>query len=233
MATATAARSTSGARHTATVALAVAAIVSISAALALTVLAATSCSGGYACPPVAAPPGSFSSEIASGTASSTADTTIAGTAGGSSYTLLVPRGVLPNGTTVDILGGNPSTLGSYLPAGQGYIDSAAVGWQAPDGSAPAATSALVLTVTNAQVSSADSLYLTTSKGLTSGTGMTASAHQWSASFTNDPGFVVAGAGVTTPTTGGGHLNSSFLVAGILVLMGIALLVARRRLSVDA
>lgn len=229
MAAATVVRSTHRIRRHAAAALALGAIASITAALALTVLAATSCSGGYVCPPVAAPAGAFPTELGSGNASSSADTTITATSGGSAYALLIPKASLPNGTTVDILGGNPSVIGNFLPAGQGYLDSAAVGWQAPDGSTPRASSALVLTVTNTQVGSGDSLYLTTSSGLTAGNGMSASSHQWSASFTTDPGFVVAGPGVTTPTTGGFQLNGTLLIAGILVLMGIALLLARRQL----
>lgn len=211
------------------VAMGIAGAVSITAALALTVLAASTCSGSYQCPPVSAPPGAFPTAIVSGTASSTSDTTISGSAAGSTYMLLVPKGALPNGTTVDILQGNPSVLASFLPSGQGYVDSAAVGWQAPDGSTPVAGSALVLTVTNQQVTSGDSMYQTVTSGLQPASGASASPHQWSASFTTDPGFVVAGRGVTTPTAGA-PLSGTLPLAAVLLAIGITLLAARRRLT---
>lgn len=216
-------------RSSVAAALGLAAAASITAAAGLTVLAATSCSGGYQCPSVAAPPGAFPTELASGTASSSADTTITASAGGSTYSLLVPKGALPPGTTVDILQGNPAVLAKYLPAGQGYVDAAAVGWQAPDGSTPTATYALSLSASNSQVSSADSLYQTTASGLTPAGGVSAMSGRWTASFTSDPGFVVAAPGVSTPTTGT-RSNDMLLVAGLLLVIGITLLAARRHLS---
>src|SRR5207244_1376487 len=79
---------------------------------------------------------------------------------------------------------------NLLPADQTYLDSFAVSWAAPDGSAPNASSALSLTVNDPRIGSQALLYQTTATGIQPIAGSHA-AGKATFSFTADPGFVVA------------------------------------------
>jgi hypothetical protein len=107
-----------------------------------------------------------------------------------SASLVVPPGVLPDGTIVTIYAGNATVLANLLPANQIYLDSFAVSWAAPDGSSPKTSSALSLTVTDPRIGPQALLYQTTATGIQPVTGGLA-AGRATFGFTADPGFLVA------------------------------------------
>src|SRR5260370_23913302 len=104
--------------------------------------------------------------------------------------LVVPPGVLPEGTIVTIYAGNASVLANLLPADQTYLASFAVSWAAPDGSAPKASSALSLTISDPRIGPQALPYQTTATGIQPSSASLA-AGKATFSFTADPGFVVA------------------------------------------
>src|SRR5207244_3505542 len=83
--------------------------------------------------------------------------------------------------------GNASVLANLLPADQTYLASFAVSWAAPDGSAPKASSALSLTVSDPRIGPQALLYQTTATGIQPISG-TLAAGRATFSFTADPGF---------------------------------------------
>src|SRR5260370_6583763 len=104
--------------------------------------------------------------------------------------LVVPPGVLPEGTIVTIYAGNASVLANLLPADQPYLASFAVSWAAPEGSAPKASSALSLTISAPRIGPQALPYQTTATGIQPSSASLA-AGKATFSFTADPGFVVA------------------------------------------
>jgi hypothetical protein len=107
-----------------------------------------------------------------------------------SASLVVPPGVLPEETIVTIYAGNALVLANLLPTDQIYLASFAVSWAAPGGSAPNASSALALTISDPRIGSQTLLYQTTATGLQPIAGGH-TAGKATFSFTADPGFVVA------------------------------------------
>jgi len=72
-------------------------------------------------------------------ASPTVPVTISQISGGASAAVTVPAGALPSGTTVSVYPViDAAPLVAEVPAGQSYVVSLVVAWQAPDGTSPVA-----------------------------------------------------------------------------------------------
>ncbi|TMK38192.1 MAG: YncE family protein, partial [Actinobacteria bacterium] len=152
--------------------------------------AAVAISAGAAGPPPGAPANAYTVVAASGVYHSASGLTIGTGQSSPNASLAVPPGVLPEGTIVTIYAGNASVLANLLPADQTYLASFAVSWAAPDGSAPKASAALSLTVSDPRIGPQALLYQTTATGIQPISG-TLAAGRATFSFTADPGFVVA------------------------------------------
>jgi hypothetical protein len=77
----------------------------------------------------------------------------------------VPAGALPVGTTLGIsLVTNPAALDAKLPPGQSYLVSFAVSWVAPNGTVPAATTPITMTITDPSIKAGDTIYILTASG---------------------------------------------------------------------
>ena len=126
----------------------------------------------------------------SDTVSSTSSTVIAQSSAGETATVTVPAAVLPSGTTVSVYPvTNPAPLTADVPAGQSYVTSVAVSWQALDGSSPTATAPITLTITDHSIVAGDTIYEVTSTGLTA-VGTAAVNGSVTITFSNDPVFLV-------------------------------------------
>src|SRR3989440_300106 len=152
--------------------------------------AAVAISAGAAGPPAGAPAKAYTVVAASGDYHSASGLTMGTGQSSPNASLVVPPGVLPEGTIVTIYAGNASVLANLLPTDQTYLASFAVSWAAPDGSAPKASSALTLTVSDPRIGPQALLYQTTATGIQPISG-TLAAGRATFSFTADPGFVVA------------------------------------------
>ena len=130
----------------------------------------------------------------SGSASSTTITSVTSDLGdsssGVSASVSVPAGALPDGTTVSVYPiTNTAPLVAQVPPGNSYVLSFAVSWQAPDGTSPAATAAITLTITDPSIKAGNSIYELTSTGLTL-VGTATVDGSVTITFTNDPTFLV-------------------------------------------
>src|SRR5205085_1635564 len=163
-------------------------------------------SAGAAGPPPGAPANAYTVVAASGVYRSASGLTMGTGQSSSSASLVVPPGALPEGTIVTIYAGNATVLANLLPADQTYLASFAVSWAAPDGSAPNASSALSLTVSDPRIGPQALLYQTTATGIQPIAGSHAGGKA-TFSFTADPGFVVA-APVGSPGSAGYWLTAS-------------------------
>ncbi len=154
-------------------------------------------------PTVAPPPtGISSSDLGtpvSGVAANSVTTTVAlklstGTgAPTATSSIVIPAGALPAGTVVSAYPiTNTAPLVAQVPAGQSYVVSLAVTWEALDGSSPTATAPITLTITDAGIVAGDTVYEVTSSGLIV-VGTASANGVVSITFTNDPTFVVAAA----------------------------------------
>jgi hypothetical protein len=102
----------------------------------------------------------------------------------------VPAGALPAGTSVSTYPiTDTSSLQKQVPAGNSYVASIAVSWQAPDGSVPAATAPITLTITDSNIKTGDVIYIVTLAGLTK-VGTATMDGSVTVTFTNDPVFLV-------------------------------------------
>jgi hypothetical protein len=143
-------------------------------------------------PPPAEVPISDLGTPASSNASSTVPVTDTVTSGTSSSVVTVPAGALPTGTVVTTYPiTNTVSLQAQIPPGNSYVASIAVSWQAPDGSSPATTSGLVitLTITDPNIRAGDVIYEVTSAGLTN-VGTATVDGSVTISFTTDPVFMI-------------------------------------------
>jgi hypothetical protein len=141
-------------------------------------------------PPSGVPTASFGTPVST-TTSSTASTTLTLASGGSSDSVVIPAGALPNGTTVSEYPiSNPSSL--TPPAGQSYVIAFAVSWQTSDGTSPASTSPITMTINDPAIAVGDSVYLVSSSGLTLVATATV-AGTVTFTFTSDPIFLVTAA----------------------------------------
>jgi hypothetical protein len=104
---------------------------------------------------------------------------------------VVPAGALPAGTVVSVYPVVDKTaLAAKVMAGQSYVASFAVTWQAPNGTTPAATSPITMTITDPSITAGETIYLLTSGGLVAAGSATANGTA-TITFTSDPVFVVA------------------------------------------
>lgn len=190
----------------------------VAAATVITLQAVPAGAVGYAgTAPVSAPAGSFPSTASSGTVTGTAPLTLSS----STMSLTVPGGALPPGTQVTVLNGDPAQLQSLLPSGESFVVGYAIGWVAPDGSTPNATSPLTFTITDQRITGTENAFESTATGLTP-TGASLSAGHAGFTFSTDPGFVLANA-VSTPigpgNTGGGAAADTG-TGGVLLPAGL-------------
>ena len=110
----------------------------------------------------------------------------------------VPAAALPSGTTVSVYPvTNPAPLTADVPAGQSYVTSVAVSWQAPNGTSPAATAPITVTITDPSIVAGDTIYEVTSTGLKA-VGTATVNGSVTITFSNDPVFLVT----TSPTVAG-------------------------------
>ncbi len=141
-------------------------------------------------PPPGVPPETFGMPT-SATATSDVPTTLTASVDVAIATVSVPAGALPSGTTVSLYPVvNAAPLTSKVPRGQSYLISFAVSWQAPDGSCPAASAPITMTITDPGIHVGDAIYEVTSSGLKA-VGTAKANGIATITFTNDPTFVVA------------------------------------------
>ncbi len=132
------------------------------------------------------------------TASSTTSTVITQSSAGTTSVVTVPAAALPSGTTVSVYPvTNPAPLTADVPAGQSYVTSVAVSWQAPNGTSPAATAPITVTITDPSIVAGDTIYEVTSTGLKA-VGTATVNGSVTITFSNDPVFLVT----TSPTVAG-------------------------------
>jgi hypothetical protein len=118
--------------------------------------------------------------------------TLSTTFGGADASALVPAGALAAGTTVYLVPVvNADAFTSYLPKSQSYIAGFDVSWQGPDGSSPAASVPVTLTITDSSMEAGDTVYEMT--GTAPGAiGTTTVPGGVTVPFEGDPIFFVAG-----------------------------------------
>ena len=133
----------------------------------------------------------------SGTASSTAVTTVTESSSGVSVTVTVPAGALPAGTTVSVYPiTDTSTLTADVPAGKSYVLSFAVSWKTSSDTSPVASTPITTTITDPSIKAGDTIYELTSIGLVA-VGTAAVDGSATVTFSSDPVFVVAEAALTS------------------------------------
>ena len=97
----------------------------------------------------------------------------------------------PSGTTFAVAPVvDRARLVKAVPAGQSYIASFAVFWLVPNGTSPAASAPLTMTIVDPSIRAGDSIFLLTPHGLEAVGGATP-AGVVTVKFTTDPAFVVA------------------------------------------
>jgi hypothetical protein len=159
--------------------------------------------------------------------STTDATTATLISGAATATITVPPGSLPASTVVSVYPiTDTSTLNSQVPPGQSYVMSLAVSWQAPDGSSPAATTPITMTITDPNIVAGDTIYELTSKGLVA-VGTATTNGSVTVTFTSDPVFIVAQKGshvvssrpatITTQFTGRSAALSSKIKSALTAL----------------
>jgi hypothetical protein len=108
---------------------------------------------------------------------------------------------LPAGTTVSLYPVVASSaVTSLVPAGQSYLASFAVFWQAPDGTSPAATTAISLTITDPNIKAGDTIYQVTSAGTLKAVGTASANGSVVITFTSYPTFILTSGSATATTT---------------------------------
>ena len=104
------------------------------------------------------PPGTYTTPVVAsvGAGGTHLDTT----AGGATATVSVPAGALPEGTEVALAPvADPAALIKRVPVGQSYVVSFSVSWTAPDGTSPAASAPITLTVVDRPIRAGDHIYV--------------------------------------------------------------------------
>jgi hypothetical protein len=120
--------------------------------------------------------------------------TVTSTTGSTSDAVVVPTGALPTGTVVSVYPITTTTaLLALIPSGQSYVTSIAVSWESA-GSAPAATSPISLTISDASIAVGDTIYLLNATGTLTSVGTATASGMVTVTFSGDPVFVV-----TSPT----------------------------------
>ena len=143
-------------------------------------------------PPSGIPTAALGTPV-SASVSSGSTTTLTSTQATVSATISVPPGALPAGTIVTAYPVvNSAALTSDLPTDQPYVASFVVSWQAPDGTTPAASAAITMTITDPSIVTGDVVYELSSSALTP-VGTATQKGSVTITFTSDPAFIVAGA----------------------------------------
>jgi hypothetical protein len=141
-------------------------------------------------PPTDLPSSAFGTPT-SATASTIAPTILTESFGEATVSVTVPVGALPTGTTVSVYPiVNTMSLVAEIPAGKSYVIAAAVSWQTPSGTSPAASAPITMTITDPSVQSGATLYVLTSTGVEVAGTATADGSV-TITFLTDPVFVVA------------------------------------------
>jgi S-adenosylmethionine hydrolase len=110
---------------------------------------------------------------------------------GVSASVSVPAGALPAGTVLSVYPVvNKTALASQVTAGQSYVASFAVSWQAPNGTTPTASAPITMTIVDPAITAGETVYLLTANGLVAAGSATANGTV-TITFTSDPVFVVA------------------------------------------
>jgi hypothetical protein len=103
----------------------------------------------------------------------------------------VPAGALPSGTTVSVYPVvDTAPLVAKVPAGQSYVVSLVVAWQAPDGASPVATAPITMSVSDPGIKAGDKIYEVTTAGLVT-VGTATVDGSATITFSNDPTFLIA------------------------------------------
>ncbi|HTT89464.1 MAG TPA: hypothetical protein VMF65_07885, partial [Acidimicrobiales bacterium] len=108
---------------------------------------------------------------------------------------------------------NPVALKDKLPAGQSYLVSYAVSWLAPNGTSPAARTAITLTITDPSLKAGDALYLLTAGGLVAA-GVATANGKVTVTFKTDPDYVVANVPQLTGVAGQATVKGSTVAVKI-------------------
>lgn len=85
--------------------------------------------------------------------------------GGAKVTVTVPTGALPDGTTVSLYPvRRTSRIATSLPAGKSYLVAFALSWEESNGSVPAASKPISITIVDPRIVTGDAIYEVTSTG---------------------------------------------------------------------
>jgi hypothetical protein len=129
---------------------------------------------------------------ASGLVAAAAGLTVTATTGTNLRgSVTVPAGGLPAGTVLSVYP-IPSTapVARAVPSGQSYVLSFDVSWRAPDGSSPASSKPIRITITSPKITAGETVYQLSSTGLTA-VGIAAGKGTATVTFEKDPAFVIA------------------------------------------
>jgi hypothetical protein len=135
-------------------------------------------------------------------ASSSIDTSFSGSNSGSSVSVSVPAGSLPNGTSVNLhLVGNFSRAQSLISSANNYIVSIVVSWVASDGTVPdtAAGKPLTVVISNSTIKRGMSVYSIVGPTVTL-LGTATADGSITVALTSDPEVIVAATKPGAPTT---------------------------------
>jgi len=135
-------------------------------------------------------------------ASSSIDASFSGSNSGSSVSVSVPAGSLPNGTSVNLhLVGNFSRAQSLISSANNYIVSIVVSWMASDGTVPdtAAGKPVTVVISNSTIKRGMSVYSIVGPTVTL-LGTAAADGSITVALTSDPEVIVAATKPGTPTT---------------------------------
>lgn len=117
--------------------------------------------------------------------------------GSARASIYVPAGALPTGTTVSVFPVvNSAALVASVPRSQSYVVSFAVSWLAPNGTTPAASAPITMTIVDPSIQAGDTIYVLTAKGLRA-VGTATGSGRAKITFTSDPIFVVVQPAVLT------------------------------------
>jgi hypothetical protein len=192
-------------------------------------------------PGAAAPPSGNLSATVFGTPTSTTviagvgSTTNSSSASGSA-SITVPAGALPPGTTVSVYPVlNAGAVESELPRGKTYLLSFAISWEAPDGTSPAATAPITMTVVSSSIKKGDTIFEATTTGVKA-VGVATTNGRATVTFTNDPTFIVTATpnvsvATTTAAPGSGGIDFELKCATGAACNGTADLSVARRSTV--
>jgi Domain of unknown function (DUF4214) len=151
--------------------------------------------------PAPPPPGTSGSDITAlitSTVSASGPTDVSASSGGASSDVTIPAGALPGGTTVTEY--SVDTADFIPPAGSSYILGFGVSWQAPDGTTPAASTPITMTIMDPSIAVGDVIYQVASDGSLVEVGTATQAGQVTITFEQDPSFLVATPAATPPAT---------------------------------